>query len=59
MTGTALRRRRRQLGWTQVQLAAKLGVTSNTVARWERSEVRITEPAARLIRFVVSDARNT
>jgi DNA-binding transcriptional regulator YiaG len=33
-------------------MAAKLGVTSNTVARWERDEVSISEPMARLIQTV-------
>jgi transcriptional regulator with XRE-family HTH domain len=37
----ALLRRIRELrGWTQTKLAAKLGVTANTVARWERGEVQ-------------------
>ena len=52
MTGSELRRIRKRLGLTQVQLAERLGVTGNTVARQERGEVRITEPVARLIRYV-------
>ena len=42
MTGSELRRIRKRLGLTQVQLAERLGVTGNTVARQERGEVRIT-----------------
>jgi putative transcriptional regulator len=53
MTGTAVRRLRRRLGCTQAALAARLGVAPNTVARWERDEVRITEPMVRLLRLVV------
>lgn len=34
---------------TQKQLAAKLGVTENTVARWERDEVKMSEPAVKLL----------
>ena len=54
MTGKELRTIRDKLGWTQVQLAEVLGVTPNTVARWERDEVRIREPIARLIQSVYS-----
>jgi predicted ATPase/transcriptional regulator with XRE-family HTH domain len=36
-----LRRRRRALGLTQAALADRLAVTANTVARWERGDLRI------------------
>ena len=49
MEGPELKRRRAALGMTQVELAKALGVTGNTVARWERDEVRMPEPAARFI----------
>src|SRR5690242_17354236 len=39
-----LRRRRRALGLTQAELAERLVVTPNTVARWERGELRIGRP---------------
>jgi DNA-binding transcriptional regulator YiaG len=54
MTGPQLRRTRRQLGLTQVGLATALGVTSTTVARWERGESGISEPVARLVRILVA-----
>ena len=54
MSGKELRAIRDKLGWTQVQLAEALGVTPNTVARWERDEVGIREPMARLIQTVYS-----
>ena len=44
MTGQELRRRREALGLSQAQLAALVGVHANTVARWERGEVRIPHP---------------
>ena len=50
MTGKELKRLRTHMQFTQKQLAEKLGVTENTVARWERGEVPINEPAARLLR---------
>lgn len=52
VTATQLRTLRTALGLTQVQLAEQLGVTSTTVARWERGEVAIAEPAARLVRLL-------
>ena len=38
-----LKKARARLGWTQEQLAARLGVAGNTVARWERGEVSPNE----------------
>jgi non-specific serine/threonine protein kinase len=40
----ALRARRQALGLTQDALAGALGVTANSVARWERGEQRIGHP---------------
>lgn len=37
---------------TQAQLAELLGVAKNSVARWERDEMGIREPAARLLRVL-------
>ena len=42
--GADLRRRRRALGLTQVELAEHLGVSPNTVARWERGELGVSRP---------------
>lgn len=41
MSGKELRKRRKDLGLTQEQLAERLEVTANTVARWERDEMKI------------------
>lgn len=41
MTGEQLREKRQKLELTQEALAKELGVSSNTVARWERDEVAI------------------
>jgi transcriptional regulator with XRE-family HTH domain len=52
MKGTALRKRRKALGMTQVQLARALGVAPNTVARYERDESGIPEPVDRLVMLI-------
>ncbi len=49
MTGKKLSEIRDRLQWTQAKLGEALGVTGNTVARWERGEMKISEPAARLV----------
>jgi transcriptional regulator with XRE-family HTH domain len=49
-SGLELRAFRKKLGWTQMALADAIGVTSNTVARWERGEMAISERASRLVK---------
>ena len=44
LDGDNLRRQREQLGMSQVELARKLSVSPNTVARWERGELKIEHP---------------
>jgi transcriptional regulator with XRE-family HTH domain len=39
MTKEELQRIREGMSWTQTQAAAKVGVSANTWARWERGEV--------------------
>lgn len=39
-----IKRVRRELGWTQAELADALGVAANTVARWERGELAPRAP---------------
>ncbi len=52
MKGKELRTIRKRLGWTQVELARAVGVAPNTVARWERDEMPMGEPASRLIKSI-------
>ena len=54
MTGTELRRIRKRLGFSQRELAERLGLHPNTVARHERGEVAISAPVAKLVRFVAA-----
>jgi transcriptional regulator with XRE-family HTH domain len=41
MSGKELREKRKELKLTQEQLANELQVSANTVARWERDEMKI------------------
>jgi transcriptional regulator with XRE-family HTH domain len=52
MNGEALRKRRKELGLTQIELANAIGVAPNTVARYERDESGIPEPVARLVMLI-------
>jgi len=54
MKAKELREIRKQLGWSQRQIAEAVGVTANSVARWERGEMAIAEPAARLLRMIAA-----
>jgi putative transcriptional regulator len=57
MNGRELHAIRRKLALTQAALAEAIGVTSNTVARWERGEMTISEPAARLIEKIAEERK--
>ena len=57
MTGNELRTIREEFGWTQDRMAVEIGVTANTIARWERDEIDIYEPAARLISLLAQSSK--
>ncbi len=57
MKGIELKRIRARLGLTQRELAERLAVALNSVARWERDEVIITETMARFIRLFAAHER--
>lgn len=52
MTGTEIKDLRKTLGYTQAKLAGELGVTSNTVARYERDELKPSPPVLKLLRLL-------
>ena len=52
MTGAEVRRVRKLLGLTQRAFGERVGVASNTVARWERDELTVGSTAAILIRLL-------
>jgi transcriptional regulator with XRE-family HTH domain len=57
MKGKELRAIRKRLGLTQLGFAELVGVTSNTVARWERDEMAVREPTARLIQRIAASEK--
>jgi len=44
LDGNDLQKQREALGYSQVELGRKLSVSANTVARWERGELKIEHP---------------
>lgn len=45
LDGTRLKQGREALGLSQVELGRKLSVSANTIARWERGELKIEHPS--------------
>ncbi|HYG76349.1 MAG TPA: helix-turn-helix domain-containing protein [Planctomycetota bacterium] len=56
MTGKELRSIRDRLQLTQEKLARNLGVTPNTVARWERGEMTIGPTVAAAVQYLAAQA---
>lgn len=52
MTGEEIKELRKKLNLTQAQLAIEIGVTSNTVARYERNELKPSPPVIKLLNLV-------
>jgi putative transcriptional regulator len=52
ITGEEIKELRRSLGYTQARLAEELGVTPNTVARYERDEFKPSAPVQKLLRML-------
>ena len=55
MSGLDLRGERKALDMTQEALADALGVTANTVARWERGDLTIAHPG--VLRLALRELR--
>jgi len=55
MQGKEFKKLRIKMGLTQVRLAERLGVASNSVARWEQGVRAISEPMARFIKMLVKE----
>ena len=54
ITKSALKRYRKQLNLTQVEMAKQIGIHSNSLARMERGEMTISVPVSRLVQFLVA-----
>ncbi len=57
MNGQQLRKARRALELTQVELSRKVHLHPNTIARMERGEIPIQEQLAMLVRFLLKEKR--
>ena len=56
MTPEELRERRKALGLSQASLGRTLGISPNTLARWERGELKLSNPS--LLRLALSGLAN-
>jgi putative transcriptional regulator len=52
MTGTQIKELRKKLGYTQARLAEEVGVTANTIARYERDELKPSPPVLKLLKLL-------
>ena len=52
MTGAQIKELRKSLGYTQAKLAEEVGVTPNTIARYERDELRPSPPVLKLLKLL-------
>ena len=52
MTGPQIKELRKSLGYTQARLAEEVGLTPNTIARYERDELKPSPPVLKLLRLL-------
>ena len=52
MNGEQVKELRKTLGYTQSKLAEELGVTPNTIARYERGEFKPSPPVLKLLKLL-------
>jgi transcriptional regulator with XRE-family HTH domain len=57
MTREELKALRARLGFTQEELAEKVGVARNTINRWEMGIRHIPEPVVRLMDYLTKEVR--
>ena len=59
LTSEEVRFLRKSLGWSGVDFARNMGVTEETVSRWENGAIPIGPQADRLLRLMVAQGRLT
>ncbi len=59
MTAKEVRAIRRKMGLTQQELADRVGVARNTVARWEMGAMGVRESAARLLKRLAAESKES
>ncbi len=59
LTGAEVRFLRKSLGWSGSAFAKRMGVTEETVSRWENDAAPIGSQADRLLRLMVAQGRLT
>lgn len=52
MTGAEIKQLRKALDYTQARLGEEVGVTANTIARYEREELRPSPPVLKLLKLL-------
>jgi len=52
MTGAQIKELRKNLGYTQARLAEEVGITANTIARYERDELNPSPPVLKLLKLL-------
>jgi putative transcriptional regulator len=52
MTGAEIKNLRKALGYTQAKLAEEIGITANTIARYERDELKPSSPVLKLLKLL-------
>ncbi len=52
MTGEQIKNLRKALRYTQARLAEEVGVTANTIARYERAELKPSPPVLKLLKLL-------
>lgn len=58
LTGEEIKELRKTLGYTQAKIAEELGVTPNTVARYERDEFKPSPPVQKLLKMLQMSVTN-
>ena len=59
VTPTQLKRYRKQAGKTREELAVEIGVSSQTIWRWEHGDVRIPVPEQKLLERIINGTKES